>query len=294
LGTSVTPDHLQLLFRYSSEIIFCFDGDRAGREAAWRALNNALPLMLGDKQLKFIFLPDGEDPDSLVRKEGQSAFELRYRQALTLSDYLFDKLREGSDLSRIDGRAHFITQARPLIQKIPEGVYRQVVVEHLASIIHMGMAELLHALQLAPTGTPARRFAPQSAPQRQRPSLLRTAIACLVQQPSLALQVTTLDTLRHLPLPCIDLFVRLVELIQAEPAITLPEILEHFRGDEAGRHLAKLASHPLIADEATDIQSEFSGALHELERQSWRQRHDQLLLKLSRDGLSSRETAEYQ
>jgi DNA primase len=295
LGTSVTPEHLQLMFRYCDDIIFCFDGDRAGREAAWRALNNALPLMQGDKQLRFMFLPEGEDPDSLVRQEGRDDFESRYAQALTLSDYLFDRIREGSDLSRMDGRVRYLKQVAPLVKQIPPGIYRQMIIEELATIGKMSIPELSQGLQLAATGQQLRRQPPPShARERQRPSLIRTAIACLIQQPRLAQQVTTLNTLRQLQLPGIDLFVRLVELTQAEPDITLPSILEYFRDEDAGRHLAKLASHPLISDEATDIGSEFAGALHELERQSWRQRHDELMLKLGREGVSPEEAAEYQ
>lgn len=105
LGTSTTADHIQLLFRATNNVICCYDGDRAGRDAAWRALETALPYMTDGRQLRFMFLPDGEDPDTLVRKEGKEAFEARMEQAMPLSAFLFNSLMPQVDLSTPDGRA---------------------------------------------------------------------------------------------------------------------------------------------------------------------------------------------
>lgn len=104
LGTSTTADHIQLLFRVTNNVICCYDGDRAGRDAAWRALETALPYMTDGRQLRFMFLPDGEDPDTLVRKEGKAAFEARMEQAQPLSTFLFNRLLPQVDL-KYSGRA---------------------------------------------------------------------------------------------------------------------------------------------------------------------------------------------
>lgn len=119
LGTSTTADHIQLLFRATNNVICCYDGDRAGRDAAWRALETALPYMTDGRQLRFMFLPDGEDPDTLVRKEGKEAFEARMEQALPLSAFLFNSLLPQVDLSTPDGRAQLSTLALPLITQVP-------------------------------------------------------------------------------------------------------------------------------------------------------------------------------
>jgi DNA primase len=132
LGTATTPEHLKRAFRLVSEIVFCFDGDRAGRGAAWRALQNALPEAREGRELKFLFLPDGEDPDSLVGKEGQAAFEQRLAAALPLSEYLVAHLAEEADLSHADGRARYVALARPLIAKVPAGIYQELLLARIA------------------------------------------------------------------------------------------------------------------------------------------------------------------
>ncbi len=132
LGTATTPDHLRRLFRATHEVVFCFDGDRAGRDAAWRALQTGLGEMRDGRQLRFLFLPDGEDPDSLVQKEGREAFLKRLSASLPLSDYLLDHLKEQTDTGSMDGRARLAELANPLLGKLPQGVYRELLIERLA------------------------------------------------------------------------------------------------------------------------------------------------------------------
>src|SRR4030095_14547587 len=121
LGTATTPEHLTRMFRIVSEIIFCFDGDRAGRAAAWRALENALGQVREGRQIRFMFLPEGDDPDSLVGKEGREAFEARLGGALPLSEYLVEQLASQVDLQHLDGRARLAELAKPLLKRIPRG-----------------------------------------------------------------------------------------------------------------------------------------------------------------------------
>ncbi|RYG79344.1 DNA primase, partial [bacterium] len=135
LGTATTPEHLKRAFRVASEIVFCFDGDRAGRAAAWRALNNALPEARAGREMRFLFLPDGEDPDSLVGKEGAAAFEARFADALPLSEYLVQYLLQSIDVRHADGKARFVAESRPLLERLPPGPYRELLLERLAEVV---------------------------------------------------------------------------------------------------------------------------------------------------------------
>ena len=121
LGTATTPEHLQRLFRATPEIVFCFDGDRAGRDAAWRALQTTLPELREGRQARFLFLQDGQDPDSVVRDQGADAFRRCLEQSMPLSDYLIEHLKADTDPDSMDGHARLAELARPLINRIPEG-----------------------------------------------------------------------------------------------------------------------------------------------------------------------------
>lgn len=132
LGTATTAEHIDRLFRTADDLVFCFDGDRAGRAAAWRALTVALPFLRDGRQAGFLFLPDGEDPDSLVRAEGQAAFARRIQHSTPLADYLFDELRGQGDPNTLAGRARMAELARPLLEKLPEGHFRDFMQERSA------------------------------------------------------------------------------------------------------------------------------------------------------------------
>ena len=131
LGTATTPEHTEVLFRAAPDVVFCFDGDRAGRAAAWKALESALPRLRDGRQAYFLFLPDGEDPDSLVRKEGKDGFEQRIKQAMPLSEYFFNELSHDVEMGSLDGRARLAERARPLIAKLPDGAFRDLMAQEL-------------------------------------------------------------------------------------------------------------------------------------------------------------------
>ncbi len=141
LGTAVTPQHLEKVFRHVPEVIFCFDGDQAGRTAADRALHASLPLMIDGRQARFLFLPEGEDPDSLVQKIGAEAFESQLQQAMPLSDYLFRSIDPDADWSTPDARARLHSLTRPLIDKLPKGVFRRLMEKELAQRTGMDMPD---------------------------------------------------------------------------------------------------------------------------------------------------------
>jgi DNA primase len=166
LGTATTPEHLNRLFRVTSELVFCFDGDRAGRTAAWRALENALEHARDGRQLKFMFLPEGHDPDTLVGEEGAEAFETRIALAQPLSEFLVSQLAGQSDLSSVDGRARLAELVRPLLARVPPGVYRELLLERLALEVKMPASRLEQLLRARPDPARGGRMAPAQPPLR--------------------------------------------------------------------------------------------------------------------------------
>ena len=132
LGTAATAEHLNKLFRYTSEVVFCFDGDEAGRKAAQRALETSLPVMLDGRSAKFLFLPEGEDPDSLVQRIGSDNFVDLVKSATPISDFLFESLSQDIDTDSLDGRARLSKLAAPLINRMPPGVFKTLMLKTLS------------------------------------------------------------------------------------------------------------------------------------------------------------------
>ena len=190
LGTATTAEHFRRLFRLVPAVIFAFDGDRAGRAAAWRALQQALPEAREGREIRFLFLPDGHDPDTLVGEEGRERFEARLAGAVPLSEYLVQELSQQSELAHADGRARFAEAVRPLFLKVPEGVYQELLLERLASVVGLS-PQRLRELWLPGAPAPpsaAAPAAPGRAPARTgtsggRGSLVRQAIVRLLHYP---------------------------------------------------------------------------------------------------------------
>ncbi len=296
LGTAVTPEHLELLFRNTSEVVFCFDGDRAGRQAAWRGLENALPAMHDGRQVRFIFLPEGEDPDTLVRKVGAEEFNKAVAAAIPLSEFMIEQLSQQVDLRNIDGQAQLVEKVRPLISRMPAGVYRALMVERLAEWSRMKGADLLRVIgqpSNAPATAPKQR--PGGTREKQPPSLLRHAIAMLLQHPALATRLEGPLHFSPLRQPGVALLVEMIELVRASPHITTASLLEHWRDRPESRHLASLLQRDILLDEERDdLAAEFTSAMAELNRQYDIQRRNELLDKFKFTGLNEQEREELQ
>lgn len=144
LGTATSTSQISKLFRIVPELIFCYDGDAAGKKAAWRALENSLSMLRDGVQARFLFLPDGEDPDTLVRQEGQQAFEKRLSNATPLSDFMLQHLSDSLDLSTADGCARLSEKAKPLISKIADGVFKDLLLNQLSEKIGLSSKNLKH------------------------------------------------------------------------------------------------------------------------------------------------------
>lgn len=286
LGTATSANHIERLFRHTAEIIFCFDGDQAGRTAAWRALQVTLPLMRDGVQVRFMFVPEGEDPDTLIRKNGKEKFEQEMQNASTLSDFFFDSLVKQTDMTSTDGRARFVKLASDLIKQLPDGIFQKIMIEELARKARVDVSQLA----LTPgNSAPSSAQAPQqynASVKARLPSALRTAMALLVQHPSLAQQIS--GELPHVELNGFDLFLELIKQAQRDSSVTTGVLLENWREKPEGATLAKLAHWDHMIPEA-GIQHEFLHALKKLRQLAHNQIIETLLTKAAHSGLSAEE-----
>lgn len=285
LGTATTREHMERLFRFTPEVIFCFDGDRAGREAAARALESALPTLTGPRQVKFLFLPEDEDPDSLVRKEGQEAFHRRLDQALGLREFFFKILEEGLNLNRTEDRARLVERARPLLDKLPEGSLKQSLLQRMSE------ARLpLGALAAGARRGLARRADRTSTPQPRQPSLVRLAVALLLHESQLAQEAGDTASLAALDAPGMSLLLSLLELLRSYPGLSTGAVLERFRGTPHAGALAKLLSweHPALNQ---GLSAEFQGLMRRLRILACEQETERLFAKDRLSGLDEQEKA---
>ena len=313
LGTATTKDHAELLFRNSADVYFCFDGDRAGRSAAWRAVESVLPRMKDGRQAFFLFVPDGEDPDSLIRKEGTDGFEQRLRSATPLSEFFFAHQETETDLNTADGRARLAEKCRAHIQSVPDGAFRDRLTEMLVekSTIKWNFAPSLtgsmrekasemlddrlamargHAIDHGAATSEPHRRAPSSGANPRR-SLVRTAIALLLQQPSLAAHIEPPYVFAILRQPGIPLLIEILSICMSRPDITTPILLEQFEGRDDHDALTRLVMLE-FPSAAENWKGEFLDTLDQLNRQTAQQRVDELLGKQQHGQLSADEREE--
>lgn len=286
LGTAVTNEHIQQLFRTTDTVICCFDGDRAGYQAAWKTLEIALTYITDGRKLCFMFLPDGEDPDSLVRKEGQAAFEQRIEEAKPLSVFLFDTLLQQVDLSSPDGRAKLTAVAMPLLRQIPGetiGFYlRRKLGEMLGVVDDFQLEKLLGA------------FSSEKQQQKSgaiKNTVMRLVVALLVQNPALASLVPSLAGLKHAKIAGLSLFSELVNRCLANPNLTTGQLLELYRGTKYSRSLETLATwHHMIIDEK--LEAVFQDSLAKIFDSALEERLETLIARERSQGLIPEERRE--
>ncbi len=279
LGTATTSDHLERLFRLVREITFCFDGDHAGREAAWKALQTALPQMQDGRDIRFLFLPEGEDPDSFLRKQGRAALEQQLANAIPLSRFLFQRLEQACDPSTPEGQAKLAKSAQPLLARLPQGVYRELLQRQLT--------QQVGTVVTIPSGPPApARPAPrpplrprQQATAEGRLTLLpQRAIRCLLQHPDAAHQPDLAEEWRNLEEPGITLLAQLLDLIRNHPGINTAGVLTLW-GERDPHHAATLQA--LVTQELPlppeALAAEFRDALQRMEERSHKLERDRIL-----------------
>ena len=265
LGTATTQDHLELIFRACSEVVFCFDGDRAGRDAGWKALQTALPVMRDGREARFLFLPEGEDPDTLVRKEGREGLEQRLDQALPLSEFLFQQLTSQVKMETIDGRAHLAELAKPYLDRLPQGLFRRMMYQHLEQLVGLTDSQLDPAANRRGSVTKASVSSTGLKTQRHTP--LRLAIALLLDNPHLVTVAHEVDkSWRDWRTTGTQLLAQLLEIIDSQPTLNKAALLERWRDSEHFAHLNKLAQYSFNLPEM-DQETELRDALIKLNAQ---------------------------
>lgn len=286
LGIATTVEHIQLLYRSTDHIICCYDGDHAGREAAWRTLDNALPHLVDGHQLCFMFLPEGEDPDTLVRKIGKDAFEQHIEQAQPFSTFLFEKLLTQVNLSSPDGRAKLSMLALPLISKVPGNILRMYLRQQLGNIIGILDETQLERLMLKKTIA-----VKHSLQLRIKRTTLRTLIGLLIQNPQLYTLVPTVQGLERANQPGVPLFISLVKACQTQPKLTTGQLLELYREDKFHSQLEILATwNHMITDEMIEIT--FVDTLSRLYDSILEKRQEVLIARDRTNGLTTVERKE--
>ena len=281
LGTATTPEHTEVLFRAAPDVVFCFDGDRAGRAAAWKALESALPRLRDGRQAYFLFLPDGEDPDTLIRKEGKDGFEKRLKAATPLSEYFFGELSHEVDVGSLDGRARLAERARPLIARLPDGAFRDLMAQELEK--RTGARAVFDAEGAARK--------PVQRPMVVQRSLVRSAIALLLAQPGLADDVPRPYGFLRMDKPGVELLAELIDLARSRPGINPAMLVEHFAERPEYGALQKLMAAMAVGEPEAQ-RAEFFDALARMEQQAVDQRRDWLTAKSREGTLDSAEKAE--
>ncbi len=303
LGTATTQEHLHKIFRLTSELVFCFDGDRAGLQAAWRALENALPLARDGREIKFTFLPDGQDPDTLVAAEGREAFEARIRNALPLSEYLVQELLKQVDMTHVDGRAKLAALAAPLFARMPDGVYRELLLDRLATQIRMPAAKLREHMQAG--AAPAGRSRAEPAPDRAEPisrvrsrmsvgrgNLLSQAISLVLHHPAAAHAVAR-EALAGVDLPGMAVLHELLEQACGMRQPSTAMLLERWRERPEHGRLTELAMAPSMVSDDKGAAQELQMAVQKLvDNHGPGRRVNELLRKAADMGLNFDEKTE--
>ena len=284
LGTATSKSQVDMLFRYASELVFCFDGDNAGRKAAWKAVEVALSCLRDGRQIKIMLLPQGYDPDSLVREEGMAGFQRRVAGAKVLSDYFFEFLSEGLTLSTIEGRSQLMTSAKLHIEKMPVGVFKDMMFGRLNELTGM------RGMDVPQNQSTLRRHgdAPNVV-RKQRSSLVRRVLALLIQNPELEHVVVRREfNLTGLKFAGQELLEDVLRKIALEKPKNSAILLESYRGTQQEKTVKALAALELnVPDDGKE--AEFSDALTQLLRQSRQEKLSELLAKEGQEGLGAEE-----
>ncbi|MBV1910872.1 MAG: DNA primase [Kangiellaceae bacterium] len=298
LGTATSSEHLQTLFRICSKVVFCFDGDKAGRAAALRALQNALPLMKDAREIRMMFLPDGEDPDTMVRKIGAEEFNQQVDSSITLFDFLIQHLTSQVDMTTFEGPARLVHIAKPFTEAIKDSILKTRFDQKLASLAGLSEKQYSQATQYSQSqkkqeittdltkefGSPEQEVKPIKI---QGKAPFRRAISLLLQNPD-SLPAAKLDWINQLDEPGAMIFSKLVVLVNKNEAVTTGMLIENWRGEPEEKHLKALALADLIISKE-QIPAELADILNRLEKELIIDEWDRLIAKSKSQPLSPEE-----
>lgn len=286
LGTATTREQLLQLFKTAERVVFCFDGDAAGRRAAWRALEQALPELQAGRECRFMFLPEGQDPDTLVQAEGAQGFARRVEAALPLSEFLLGELIRQADPATLDGRARLLERAAPFLAKLREGPLRALLVQELAQRARLPVNEC-EALLVAPQ----RRSMPPTPSTTAGSRLVRRLVQLLLERPALAARVEQPEALAEAPMPGVGALIEALEFFAEHPDCSASHLLERWRGTAKAAALERLPAAEGIDDEQA-VAAEFAAGVERVQLAARRARLHRLLEQASaRDQPSAELTA---
>ncbi|MEY3881912.1 MAG: primase [Pseudomonadota bacterium] len=285
LGTAASQAHLDLLFRFSSELVFCFDGDRAGREAAWRVMESAFSSLKDGRSCRFMMLPQSYDPDSLVREEGLNKFIERIESAHGLSDYFFENVSGGLKLSEMEGRAQLVSKSLPYLERLPEGVFREMMFDRLKSLSGMTTFNVADSVVVDLSSKKTRQH------ESNRLSSARVAIALLLQNPGLVdyVEQKNIDWI-GLEFRGIELFKNILQVILDKRSVNTAVLIEYYRNTAEERSVKALALLDVYVSD-DKIEEVFSDALDGLLNQAREASIERLQAKAQDKGLDVQEQA---
>ncbi len=229
LGTATSEYHIVSLLRSYDEVVFCFDGDKAGTEAAWKALKTALPVYRDDKNIKFLFLPQEHDPDSYVKAYGSQAFSQELAQAQSYSVFLIQRLSQHVDLHTIDGKAQFIDRAKKFLNALPKGQFQSLILQEIEQITHSKIDLKLKAKV-------------QNNKNIEKWNPIRKAIAILINNPQMVINLPESLEISEIKQNGSKLLTEIVEYCRYNPNIKTASLVENFRNHEMYEHLCFLAT----------------------------------------------------
>lgn len=288
LGTATSTYHIQLLSKHTKKIIFCFDGDAAGKQAAWRALESSLPHLNAGLDASFIFLPEAHDPDSLVREEGKDLFLMRINNAIPLNQFFFDTITKQIDITSLAGKSQLVNNCKPYLAKMSDGPYKQLLLDDLARRTHIDNHRLN---QLTITHQDEKK--PQDRNKTISRSPIRIAIALLLQNPDIYkknIHVLTDEKIINLQQATLR---KLLQHIAQNTEVTTGSLIEFFRNTSDFDALTKLAAWDhQVPDEA--LSHEFLDTILFLAKQEQEQKIVQLLTKARGQGLTEEDRVQLQ
>tara|TARA_B100000459_G_C8586561_1_gene205837 strand:- start:912 stop:1796 length:885 start_codon:yes stop_codon:yes gene_type:complete len=281
----------------SDTICFCFDGDQAGYLAAWRALENSLSHLKDGRQIKFAFLPDGEDPDSYIRKNSTGNFEKLVSNGKDLSDFLIQRTSEDIDLKSVDGKARLAERAKPLINKIPRGIFKDLIIEKLSALVGLSAKKLEQSISEEKI-TKKRKSSINYAPRRKNlntnkdsPSVIKKSISLILNYPEAVQQISKIEFVNY-EKPGINILVKLLKNIKDEPNMNTAALIERWREDDEGKYLSKLAINSFPKSEEFNAEKELNSCLAQITKNFYNERINSLIKKQSDYQLTSDEKAE--
>lgn len=278
LGTATTPYHITKLMRQTDDIVFCFDGDAAGRKAAWRAAINSLPALTDGLRLSFLFLPPEHDPDSYIREFGKDGFEAALKETQPLSQYLVQTLSSANDMQSHEGRVRFMNDAEPILKQIQAPALSLLLRKRCAELAGVSQAELESLMSLAQPTT--RRKAAPARSSRKPPTLVRRLIQMVLLRPHLALQLDASMVPGNGAED--EVFGHLIRLASESPSSATSALLQALRGNVPENLMAEISAEVMEVDDAFEVEDEFEGAMKQL-RENLGQRELAVVLRIAQE-----------